>query len=46
MTAECKGTTQEQGQGGMNGKIINNKTMYKERMTEEYKKEENNNRKE
>ena len=26
MTAECKGTTQEQGRGGMNGKIINNKT--------------------
>ena len=26
MTAEYKGTTQEQGQGGMNGKIINNKT--------------------
>jgi len=26
MTAEYKGTTQEQGQGGKNGKIINNKT--------------------
>ena len=26
MTAEYKGTTQEQGQGETNGKIINNKT--------------------
>ena len=26
MIAEYKGTTQEQGQGGTNGKIINNKT--------------------
>ena len=29
MTAEYKGTTQEQGQGGKNGKIINNKTKKK-----------------
>ena len=26
MAAECKGTTQEQEQGGVNGKIIKNKT--------------------
>ena len=49
MTAEFKGTTQEQGQGGMNGKIISKqiiKQRANDRRIQEYKKEESNNRKE